>query len=71
MKRPMTTYRFYFLDRANHIYEAEERDFAHDNEAMDNGPQMHANHGGECAMEIWQANRLIYRQKRTDEIPLP
>lgn len=33
----MATYRFYFLDRANHIYEAEERDFAHDNEALDNG----------------------------------
>ena len=67
----MATYRFYFLDRANHIYEAEERDFAHDNEALDNGPDMHANHGGECAMEIWQANRLIFRQKRTDEISSP
>ena len=67
----MATYRFYFLHGANHIYEAEDRDFADDNEALDNGPQMHANHGGECAMEIWQANRLIFRQKRNAEIPSP
>jgi hypothetical protein len=67
----MATYRFYFLDGANHTYEAEERDFAHDKEAIDNGSQMRGNRGGECAMEIWQANRLIYRQKRTAETPPP
>ena len=62
----MTTYRFYFLDGANHIYEAEERDFADDKDAIDSGPQIHEHHGGVCAMEIWQANRLVHRQKVTE-----
>ena len=62
----MATYRFYFLDGASHIYEAEERDFSNDQEAIDTGPQMHEHHGGVFAMEIWQANRLVHRQKMTE-----
>ena len=62
----MATYRFYFLDGASHIYEAEERDFANDKEAIDTGPQMHEHHGCGYAMEIWQANRLVHRQKVTE-----
>jgi hypothetical protein len=62
----VATYRFYFLDGASHIYEAEERDFANDKEAIDTGPQMHLRHGGDYAMEIWQATRLVHRQKVTE-----
>jgi hypothetical protein len=62
----VVTYRFYFLDAAKHIYEAEQRDFANDKEAIDSGPQMHERHGGVYAMEIWQANRLVHRQKVTE-----
>lgn len=65
----MATYRFYFLDGVRHIYEAEERDFANDKEAIGNGPRMHEHRGGVYAMEIWQANRLVHRQ-RVNEPPL-
>jgi hypothetical protein len=62
---PVATYRFYFLDGADRIQEAEEHDFAHDQQAIDNGTAIRARHGGH-AMEIWQAARLVHRQKVTE-----
>jgi len=60
----VATYRFYFLDEANHIYEAAERDFEDDAQAIESGLQEH--HGGVYAVEIWRANRLVHRQKVTE-----
>jgi len=60
----VATYRFYFLDDANHIYEAAERDFEHDTQAIENGLEEH--HGGVSVMEVWRANRLVHRQKLTE-----
>jgi hypothetical protein len=65
----MTTYRFYFLDSAKHIQAAEEHDFADDQKAMDNGPGICVHHGW-YVMEIWQATRLVHRQKIVEETPL-
>jgi hypothetical protein len=56
----MAIYRFYFLDKANHILGAEEHNFAHDKEADDNGAVISAHRDG-YVMEIWQATRLVQR----------
>jgi hypothetical protein len=63
----MATYRFYFLDGANHIQEAEAQDFADDATAMENGIAISARHGG-GVMEIWQGARLVHRQKATEQL---
>ncbi|HEV3176758.1 MAG TPA: hypothetical protein VGZ72_12265 [Stellaceae bacterium] len=61
----MPTYRFYFLDGANHIQDAEQHDFTYDREAIENGPTMCAQRG-EYVMEIWQGIRMVHRQKLTE-----
>jgi len=61
----MATYRFFFLDGSDHVREAEAHDFAHDNDAVVNGPARCAQHGG-SAMEIWQGTRRVHRRKMTD-----
>jgi hypothetical protein len=60
----MATYRFYFLDGANHIQEAEEHELADDTVAIDHGMAIRAHHAGH-AMEIWQGARLVHRGKMT------
>ena len=64
----MATYRFFFLDRSGHVHEAEAHDFAHDNDAIVNGPARCAPHSG-YAMEIWQGTRMVHRQKMIDPSP--
>ena len=63
----MATYRFYFLDGAGRIVEAEAHDFAHDQQAIDNGSAICARHGGD-AMEIWQAARSNPRVPLTSRL---
>jgi hypothetical protein len=63
----MATYRFYFLDGADRIVEAEAHDFAHDQQAIDNGSAICARHGGD-AMEIWREARLVHRRKVTEQL---
>lgn len=64
----MATYRFVFLDGSDRVRDAEVHDFAHDNDAVVNGPARCAPHGG-CTMEIWQGTRIVHRRKMPDEIP--
>lgn len=64
----MATYRFFFLDGSGHVREAEAHDFAHDNDAVVNGPARCARHS-DYAIEIWQGTRMVHRQKVTDPVP--
>jgi hypothetical protein len=63
----MATYRFYFLDGAGRIVESEAHDFAHDQQAIDKGSATCKRHGGD-AMEIWEAARLVHRQKVAEQL---
>jgi hypothetical protein len=64
----MATYRFFFLDGSDQVREAEAHDFAHDNDAVVNGPARCAQHSG-YAMEIWQGTRRVHRRKMIDSNP--
>jgi hypothetical protein len=54
----MAIYRFCFRGGTDQIPKAEERNFAHDKQAIENGAAIYAGHGG-AGMEIWQATRLV------------
>ena len=54
----MAIYRFCFLDKANQARATEERNYAHDKQAIDNGAAIYAGHDGD-RMEIWRASRLV------------
>jgi hypothetical protein len=58
----MAAYRFYFLDGANHLEEAEEHNLEHDKQAIHDGAAACERYGCDI-VEIWQGTRLVARQK--------
>ena len=53
----MTIYRFYFLDRHDHIAHAKDVDCDSDADALDRARSLHHAHG----LEVWDGRRLVGR----------
>jgi hypothetical protein len=58
----MAAYRFCFLDGSNHIQGAEEHNFEHDTQAIENSAAMCVGHGCDI-VDIWRGTRLVVRHK--------